>query len=194
MCIKTGDKVICKSNSFFMANEGDIFDVSDVDGNYVYMEREAFSHVIDFTIDRRIFDTHFEKYEEPKPEPNPVVVANKVTSKMVKDILDNSDIMVDTLFDKCTLVAVKLPNGFVITETSSCVDPANYDEELGYKVCMKRIEDKVWELEGYLLQNKIYETNAESDYLNGEDGYSDWQCYKDKNFNCDNCVYASECF
>jgi hypothetical protein len=47
-----------------------------------------------------------------------------------------------------------LPNGFVIVQSSSCVDPANYDHELGTKICLERVEDKVWELEGYLLQSK----------------------------------------
>mgnify|MGYP001036082583 CR=1 FL=1 len=81
---------------------------------------------------------------------------NTVTQAVVDELMESCDIAVTTVFDKCTIVACKLPNGFVIVESSSCVDPANYDEDMGVDICMKNIERKVWELEGYLLQNKLY--------------------------------------
>lgn len=80
---------------------------------------------------------------------------NTVTNEQVLDILDNSEIEVVTLGEKTTVVAVTLPNGFVIVESSSCVDPANYDEKLGADICLKRVENKIWELEGYVLQSKM---------------------------------------
>ena len=51
---------------------------------------------------------------------------------------------------------MQLPNGFVLTESSACVDPANYDEKLGYEICIKKLTERVWELEGYLLQNELH--------------------------------------
>lgn len=81
---------------------------------------------------------------------------NTVTQAVVDELMESCDIAVTTAFDKCTIVACKLPNGFVIVESSSCVDPANYDEDMGVDICMKNIERKVWELEGYLLQNQLY--------------------------------------
>lgn len=36
------------------------------------------------------------------------------------------------------------------------MDPANYDEKLGYEICIKKLTERVWELEGYLLQNELY--------------------------------------
>lgn len=81
---------------------------------------------------------------------------NTVTQEQVSNILGNSDIEIVTLGEKTTVVAVTLPNGFVIVESSSCVDPANYDEQMGAEICLKRVENKVWELEGYVLQSKIY--------------------------------------
>lgn len=60
------------------------------------------------------------------------------------------------MFDKCTLVCVKLENGFVLTESSACVDPANYNEEIGKEICFERIKNKIWELEGYRLQCDIF--------------------------------------
>jgi hypothetical protein len=53
---------------------------------------------------------------------------------------------------KSTLVSVILKNGFVMHETSPCVDPANYDEQVGADICVKRIKDKVWGYLGFMLQ------------------------------------------
>lgn len=80
-------------------------------------------------------------------------MSGSVTEQHIKDLMAASEKQVFTVFGKCTIVAVKLPNGFVLTESSACVDPANYDEELGVNLCIDRITDKLWELEGYLLQN-----------------------------------------
>lgn len=52
---------------------------------------------------------------------------------------------------KVTTVTVTLANGFTITESSTCVDPKNYDVEVGIDCCMERIKDKVWFLMGFLL-------------------------------------------
>lgn len=80
---------------------------------------------------------------------------NTVTAKQISDMISDSEVHVSTIFDKVTVVSVKLPNGFVIVESSACVDPANYSEEMGREICMKRIANKLWELEGYLLADKI---------------------------------------
>lgn len=81
--------------------------------------------------------------------------SNTVTYEQIKGIMDNSVIEVQTVLDKCTVVTCQLPNGFIIVESSACVDPANYDEKLGAEICLKRIEKKVWELEGYKLQCEL---------------------------------------
>ena len=80
---------------------------------------------------------------------------NTVTQSQIDNIIANSQISVKTIFAKCTVVAVQLPNGFVIVESSSCVDPLNYDEAMGMSICMERIKNKLWELEGYKLQCEL---------------------------------------
>ena len=60
-----------------------------------------------------------------------------------------------TVFGKCTIVAVQLKNGFVLVESSSCVDPINYSEAIGMSICIERIKNRLWELEGYKLQCMI---------------------------------------
>ena len=63
---------------------------------------------------------------------------NTVTVEQINSLLANSEIIVDTVFDKVTIVSCKLPNGFVITESSGAVDPANYDVNIGREICMER--------------------------------------------------------
>lgn len=105
---------------------------------------------------------------------------NTVTQSVIDELLESCDIAVTTAFDKCTIVACKLPNGFVIVESSSCVDPANYDEDMGIDICMKNIEKKLWELEGYLLQNKLY---MDGITFGNDDDDDDLECDGD----CENC-------
>lgn len=75
-----------------------------------------------------------------------------------EDVLANmQDAIVRTVmeFDKpCTYVTVRMKNGFTLRESTTCVDPANYNEEIGKEICLRKIEDKVWFLLGYALQDK----------------------------------------
>jgi hypothetical protein len=54
--------------------------------------------------------------------------------------------------DKTTLTTAETITGFRQLETSACVDPANYDAEIGEDVCRKRIEDTLWKCLGFVLQ------------------------------------------
>lgn len=82
---------------------------------------------------------------------------NTVTKE---EVLDNmKDIIVRTVveFDKpCTYVTVRMKNGFTVRESTTCVDPINYSEEIGKQICLEKIEDKIWFLLGYALQDNIY--------------------------------------
>lgn len=80
---------------------------------------------------------------------------NTVTQEQVEAIIRGSKISSQTFFNKCLVVVVQLPNGFVLTESSGCVDPANYSVKIGFDNCMERIKNKIWELEGYLLQTNL---------------------------------------
>lgn len=81
---------------------------------------------------------------------------NTVTQEQIEDILNNSDYEVThKVFGKVCIVVAQLPNGFTIVADAACVDPANYDGTIGVGIAMKKIENKLWELEGYLLQNSL---------------------------------------
>ncbi|RGU82438.1 hypothetical protein DWW40_10025 [Ruminococcus bromii] len=83
---------------------------------------------------------------------------NTVTKPQIDELLEKSEIKVETVYGKVTIVSCKLPNGFVITESSGAVDTSNYDEKIGTEICMARIENKLWELEGYALTKQLYES------------------------------------
>ena len=76
----------------------------------------------------------------------------------IASILSKSEFKVlPDVFGKCTIVACRLPNGFVIVESSSCVNPDDYDEDIGIENCMNRIKNKVIEMEAYvscIINNK----------------------------------------
>lgn len=84
-------------------------------------------------------------------------IKKTITQEDIDTLLAEAEVGVATVHDKCTMVSVKLKSGFIITESSACVDPANYDVETGFNICMDHIANKLWELEGYALQKKLYE-------------------------------------
>lgn len=80
---------------------------------------------------------------------------NTVTAEMIERIVSEGTLEVQKIGTKTTMVAFTTKEGFVITESSSCVDPVNYDVKMGTEVCMNHIKNKLWELEGYRLQQKV---------------------------------------
>lgn len=163
-----GNKLRTTKRMASFLDEGDIVEVIDVD------ENDMISFVSVQKAVRGVMSlSEIEKYFE-KVTNN---VAPTVTSERVNQIMENSTFAIHTVFNKCTVVACQLPNGFVIVESSACVDPENYDEEVGAGICLDKIKNKVWELEGYLLQNKLYEEND-----------CPYGC-----FDCDECPCDEEC-
>ena len=92
-----------------------------------------------------------------------------------EDVLANmQDVVVKTVveFDKpCTYVTVRMKNGFTLRESTTCVDPANYNEEIGKEICLQKIEDKVWFLLGYALQTP-YQSNIQRPFAYRTTGFS----------------------
>ena len=56
-----------------------------------------------------------------------------------------------------TLCQITLQNGYTVTGTSACVDPANYNQFDGEKYAFKKAFEKLWDLEGYLLKQRRFE-------------------------------------
>jgi hypothetical protein len=54
----------------------------------------------------------------------------------------------------CTLI---LQNGFTVTGESACASPDNFNAELGRKIARQHAVSKIWQLEGYLLRERLHE-------------------------------------
>lgn len=61
-----------------------------------------------------------------------------------------------------TFCILTLENGFTVTGESACVDPANFSSEIGNRIAYQNAFDKIWQLEGYLLKQRMYEGRVTS--------------------------------
>lgn len=86
------------------------------------------------------FESFFMAMEDP----------NKISPKMVDEFIPS--VTVETIDSKTTFTKAETKTGFVQYETSSCVDPVNYDKEIGKEACLDKIKDRLWYAFGFVLQ------------------------------------------
>ena len=55
---------------------------------------------------------------------------------------------------RLTFCVLLMKNGFSVTGESACVDPAEFNAELGRKIARQNAINKVWALMGYELSSK----------------------------------------
>ena len=77
---------------------------------------------------------------------------NKITNDVLDRFIGNGAISHQQVDAKTTLVRMEPRTGFVQYETSSCVDPRNYDHELGLNIATERLKNKLWPMLGFVLQ------------------------------------------
>lgn len=87
----------------------------------------------------------FEKFYYPMG-----VDSSKVSNEMVNDFISGT--MAEPLDSKTVFMKAKLISGFTQYETSSCVDPENFDMRKGKEICLNRIKNRIWELLGFVVQ------------------------------------------
>jgi hypothetical protein len=76
---------------------------------------------------------------------------SKVNDEMVDSFI--SEIHSHGLDDgKTVFLSADLITGFVQYETSSCVDPNNFDHEVGKDICLHRVKDTLWKCLGFVVQ------------------------------------------
>lgn len=81
--------------------------------------------------------------------------ANRVTADQIKQLLDSAETQEAVFWDKEVVVSYKLVSGFTVLGRGACVDPANFNIKIGRRVAREQVENQLWQLEGYLLQNKL---------------------------------------
>ena len=82
----------------------------------------------------------------------PIEKANSLTQNDIDRMIEEGEVHVQTVGEKTILVRVVLPTGFELVETAAFVDPANYSEEYGAQICMKKIKDSLCFIMGFVLQ------------------------------------------
>ena len=97
-----------------------------------------------------LFDKVYIEVDANKNLPSGVSIGQQ----MVDDFIDKVESM--TMGEKTTVTQITLKNGFIITESSSCVDPKNYNMEIGEEINLEHAKNKIWELLGFLLQTAYH--------------------------------------
>lgn len=63
-----------------------------------------------------------------------------------------------------TVCCLTLVNGFTVTGEAAAASPENFDAELGRKIARAEARNKIWQLEGYLLRERLYQAALNNDY------------------------------
>ena len=93
---------------------------------------------------------------------------NKLTTEYLNSLVDNVEYVHQGWLTICTIT---LKNGFQLVGTSACVSKDNYNVQIGRNIAYENAFAKLWELEGYALKQRIYESqNAEVTLRNGNKG------------------------
>lgn len=81
--------------------------------------------------------------------------ATRLTPDNIDNVIVDSDFYV---FPKTqlTVCCLTLKNGFTVTGESACASPENFNKEIGEKIAYNNARNKIWQLEGYLLKEKLY--------------------------------------
>lgn len=61
---------------------------------------------------------------------------------------------------RTTVCQLTLRNGYTVEGISSCVSIENFNQEIGNKISNENARNKIWELEGYLLRQKLFEASV----------------------------------
>lgn len=74
----------------------------------------------------------------------------KILKEDVEKFITDVDVM--TMGEKTTVINAHTLTGFDTVKHSSCVDPKNYNEELGKKYAMEEVVNTLWGHLGFVLQ------------------------------------------
>lgn len=160
-------EMVSEENGLEGLNIGDVFVIQNTSYGVVKIRRLSDDKA--FAVSDNIIKKHFVLIlEEDICEKDKYAV----DEAWVEELIDESDIKVDSIFGKCITVSLILPSGFVITEACLYSDEDLYDEEEGFAVCMDTIRERLFEFEKYRLANEYWE---------------DHMCFCDHCNSCDGC-------
>lgn len=80
--------------------------------------------------------------------------STRITPAVIDSII--ADVTITRIDPKTALVKSEQVTGFTQYATAACVVPENYDEEIGKKIAMTEIKDRLWYAMGFVLQWATY--------------------------------------
>jgi hypothetical protein len=80
---------------------------------------------------------------------------NKVTLEGIKSKI-KAECYIVLPDGRTTICQLTLQNGYSVNGASACVDESNFDIGMGRKIAFDNALRKIWQLEGYLLADKLY--------------------------------------
>lgn len=83
-------------------------------------------------------------------------IAPRITPSSIDAIIKSKEFYVFPN-SQLTVCCLTLENGFTVTGESACASPENFNQEIGETVAFKNAREKIWQLEGYLLKQYLYE-------------------------------------
>ena len=85
------------------------------------------------------------------------LTAPRVTQERLEEVIQSEQYHVfpGTTFTACLLT---LSNGYTVLGESACASPENFNADFGRKIARENAKNKIWQLEGYLLKQKIHES------------------------------------
>jgi hypothetical protein len=147
-----------------MLMQGDAED-PPMSGRYVewmpYQQGQAKRHEIGNTAGNMISTTAAASISHGEYQTEIAIQVAGATAPRIKpeDVLAaiDSETYTITPSGRTTICELTLTNGFTVRGESSVVSMENFDEAIGRTEARKKAIDKVWELEGYRLMQKLYE-------------------------------------
>lgn len=80
----------------------------------------------------------------------------KVTKEQMEARIADTSYSFPKPLGTLTICILTLDNGYFVTGESACVDPRNYDRNIGEELAYKHAFSKLWPLFGFLLAEEMY--------------------------------------
>lgn len=80
----------------------------------------------------------------------------RVTEAKIKDRIEKVEFLRAPSSPTLTICSIVVNNGYSVRGESACVDPANYNQQIGEKLAFEDAFRKLWPLFGFLLAEKRF--------------------------------------
>lgn len=89
-------------------------------------------------------------------------IEERVAPRVTKETIEASikDVQYSWPFGTVTICNLILENGYSVRGESACVDPRNFDIEIGKRLAYDQAFNKLWPLFGFLLAEQLYRVDS----------------------------------